>query len=145
MIYHIRFTKPCLSALNSLNKGCADRTRPQFSLRMLLAFVVPLFLSACLLGTHRVDIQQGNLVDEEMVSKLKLNMTREQVLFALGTPLIIDPFHPNRWDYIYMSGRAGDVDRVRGLTLEFKENRLFRIRGDVKIVDDAVQLQAAEL
>lgn len=94
-----------------------------------------------MLGTHRVEIQQGNLVDEEMVSKLKLNMTREQVLFAMGTPLIIDPFHPNRWDYVYMTGRAGNVNRVRGITLEFEENRLVRINGDVKIVDDAVQLQ----
>ncbi len=76
-----------------------------------------------------------------MVSKLKLDMTREQVLFAMGTPLIIDPFHPNRWDYVYMTGRAGDVNRVRGITLEFEENRLVRIEGDVTVSDDGVQLQ----
>ncbi len=109
--------------------------------RLLLACVVPLFLSACFLGTHKVDIQQGNYVDQEMVSKLKLNMTREQVLFALGTPLIIDPFHPNRWDYVYLIGKAGDVDRVRGITLEFEEDRLVRVNGDVTVADDGVQLQ----
>lgn len=76
-----------------------------------------------------------------MVSNLKLNMTREQVLFALGTPLIIDPFHPNRWDYVYLIGKAGDVDRVRGITLEFEEDRLVRVNGDVTVVDDGVQLQ----
>lgn len=76
-----------------------------------------------------------------MVSKLKLDMTREQVLFAMGTPLIIDPFHPNRWDYVYMTGKAGDVNRVRGITLEFEENRLVRIEGDVTVSDDGVQLQ----
>ncbi len=76
-----------------------------------------------------------------MVSKLKLNMTREQVLFALGTPLIIDPFHPNRWDYVYLIGKAGDVDRVRGITLEFEEDRLVRVNGDVTVADDGVQLQ----
>jgi outer membrane protein assembly factor BamE len=76
-----------------------------------------------------------------MVSKLKLSMTREQVLFAMGTPLIIDPFHPNRWDYVYMTGKAGDVNRVRGITLEFEENRLVRIDGDVTVGDDGVQLQ----
>ena len=76
-----------------------------------------------------------------MVSKLKLDMTREQVLFAMGTPLIIDPFHPNRWDYVYMTGRAGDVNRVRAITLEFEENRLVRIEGDVTVSDDGVQLQ----
>ncbi len=109
--------------------------------RLLLACVVPLFLSACFLGTHKVDIQQGNYVDQEMVSNLKLNMTREQVLFALGTPLIIDPFHPNRWDYVYLIGKAGDVDRVRGITLEFEEDRLVRVNGDVTVADDGVQLQ----
>lgn len=76
-----------------------------------------------------------------MVSKLKLNMTREQVLFALGTPLIIDPFHPNRWDYVYLVGKAGDVNRVRGITLEFEEDRLVRVNGDVTVADDGVQLQ----
>ena len=100
--------------------------------------VIAMFLAGC---THRVDVQQGNFVDEEMVARLKMNMTREQVLFALGTPLIIDPFHPNRWDYVYLTGRAGDVDRVRGFTLEFEEDRLVRIDGDVTIVDDRVQLQ----
>lgn len=100
-----------------------------------------MLLSACFLGTHRVEVQQGNFVDEEMVSKIKMNMTREQVLFALGTPLIIDPFHPNRWDYVYLTGKAGDVNRVRGFTLEFEEDRLVRVQGDVTVVDDTVQLQ----
>ncbi len=110
-------------------------------MRLLLLLVVPMFLSACFLAPHKVDVQQGNYVDEEMISKLKLNMTREQVLFALGTPLIIDPFHPNRWDYVYMTGRAGDVDRVRAITLEFDEDRLVRVDGDVTLVGDNVQLQ----
>ena len=108
---------------------------------MLLACAVPLLLSACFLGTHRVDVRQGNYVDQEMVSKLKLNMTREQVLFALGTPLIVDPFHPDRWDYVYLIGKAGDVNRVRGITLEFEEDRLVRVNGDVTVAGDGVQLQ----
>ena len=86
-------------------------------------------------------MRQGNYVDQEMVSKLKLNMTREQVLFALGTPLIVDPFHPNRWDYVYLIGKAGDVNRVRGITLEFEEDRLVRVNGDVTVADDSVRLQ----
>ena len=118
-----------------------DTLRPRFSSRLLIAFVIPMLLSACFLGTHRVEVQQGNFVDEEMVSKIKMNMTREQVLFALGTPLIIDPFHPNRWDYVYLTGKAGDVNRVRGFTLEFEEDRLVRVQGDVTVVDDTVQLQ----
>ena len=93
--------------------------------------LIPLFLSACFLVPHKVDLQQGNYVDQEMVSKLKLNMTRDQVRFALGTPLLVDPFHPDRWDYIYLTGEAGDVDRERGITLVFVEERLARVEGDV--------------
>lgn len=110
-----------------------------------LVFVIPLFLSACFLAPHRVDIEQGNFVDEGMVSKLKLEMTREQVLFAMGTPLVIDPFHPNRWDYVYMSGIAGDVKRVRGITLWFDGDRLVRIGGDFPLdkPGDKTQINAA--
>ena len=107
----------------------------------LLVLVIPMFLSACFLAPHKVEVRQGNYVDQEMVSKLKLDMTREQVLFAMGTPLIIDPFHPNRWDYVYLIGRAGDVNRVRGITLEFVEGRLVRIGGDVVPGEQGVLLQ----
>lgn len=100
-----------------------------------------MFLSACFLAPHKVDLQQGNYVDQEMVSKLKLDMTREQVLFAMGTPLVIDPFHPNRWDYVYLTGVAGDVSRVRGITLEFADDRLVRISGDVVPTEQGVLLQ----
>ena len=52
------------------------------------------------LSAHKIDIQQGNYVTQDMVAKLKPGMTRSQVRFALGTPLIADPFHPDRWDYL---------------------------------------------
>lgn len=103
--------------------------------------LIPLLLSACFLAPHKVDVPQGNYVDQEMVSKLKLNMTRDQVLFAMGTPLVIDPFHPDRWDYVYLTGKAGDVERERGITLEFSDNKLVRISGDVLPDGQGVQLQ----
>mgnify|MGYP001033132420 CR=1 FL=1 len=52
-------------------------------------------------GVYRIDVEQGNIVTEEMVEQLKLGMTRRQVRFVLGTPLIEDTFHPDRWDYRY--------------------------------------------
>ncbi|MGD8788602.1 MAG: outer membrane protein assembly factor BamE [Burkholderiales bacterium] len=105
----------------------------------LLIFLISLFLSGCIIAPYKVDIQQGNYVNEDMVLKLKLNMTREQVLFAMGTPLIIDPFHPDRWDYVYMTGEAGKVKRVRGVTLEFEGDQLARIDGDIPIVREELQ------
>src|SRR5687767_14106840 len=50
---------------------------------------------------YRMEIQQGNFVSQEMVSQLKPGMTREQVRFILGTPMVTDVFHPERWDYVY--------------------------------------------
>jgi outer membrane protein assembly factor BamE len=107
--------------------------------------VIPLFLSACFVVPHKIDVQQGNYVDQEMMSKLKLDMTRSQVLFVLGTPLVTDAFHPDRWDYVYLTGKAGDVDRRRGITVVFSENRLVRIDGDVVLLraTPALQVEAA--
>jgi outer membrane protein assembly factor BamE len=109
-------------------------------MRFLLILIL-LSLSGCFLAPHKVDLQQGNYVDQEMVSNLKLNMTRDQVLFAMGTPLVIDPFHPDRWDYVYLTGRPGNVNRERGVTLEFEDNKLVRISGDVVVVGESVFLQ----
>ena len=107
----------------------------------LLSLLTPIFLSGCFLAPHKVDLQQGNYVDQEMVSRLKLNMNRDQVLFAMGTPLVIDPFHPDRWDYVYMTGKAGDVDRERAVTLEFVDDKLVRISGDVLPDGQGTELQ----
>lgn len=111
----------------------------------LLVLVIPLCLSACFLVPHKVDVQQGNYIDQEMMSKLQLDMTRSQVLFVLGTPLVTDAFHPERWDYVYLVGKAGDVDRKRGITVVFSENRLIRIEGDVVLLraTPALQIEAA--
>jgi len=106
-----------------------------------LFLLIPLLISGCFLVPYKIDVQQGNYVDQEMVSRLKMEMTRDQVLFAMGTPLVIDPFHPDRWDYVYLIGKPGDVDRERGVTLEFADNKLVRIGGDVVLVGEGVQLQ----
>src|SRR5918998_642922 len=59
------------------------------------------------LTPHKIDIQQGNYVTQDMVNKLKPGMSRSQVRFALGTPLIADPFHADRWDYVYVYEHKG--------------------------------------
>ena len=109
----------------------------------LIVFLMPIFLSACFLAPHKVEMQQGNYIDQEMLSKLKLNMSRDQVRFALGTPLVIDPFHPDRWEYIYLTGRAGDVSRERVISLEFVGDKLVRISGDVVASEQATAPGAA--
>lgn len=103
---------------------------------MRLLWLLPALLAGCMLAPHRIDIQQGNYVDQEMVAKLKPEMTRSQVRFILGTPLVADVFHPNRWDYVYLTGKAGEVRRQRKITVVFDGDKLKHIDGDVVATDN---------
>ena len=83
------------------------------------------------LSAHKIDIQQGNVVTQDMVAKLKPGMSRSQVRFALGTPLIADPFHPDRWDYVYVMHKKGKLVAQRRIVAVFQDDKLVRIEGDV--------------
>ena len=83
------------------------------------------------LTPYRMDIQQGNVVTQDMIAKVQPGMTRSQVRFALGTPLIMDPFHSDRWDYVFLYQKAGTVTEQRRIVVVFKDDRLVRIEGDV--------------
>ncbi len=81
---------------------------------------------------YKMEIQQGNFVTQEMISRLKLGMTREQVRFVLGTPLVADMFHADRWDYVYArQPRGGGPVEQRRFALFFEDSKLKRIEGDV--------------
>lgn len=81
---------------------------------------------------YKVDIQQGNVVDQSMINKLKPGMEKSQVRFIMGTPVLIDPFHSNRWDYIF-SYKKGRKDREqRHISLFFEDKKLAYIKGDVQ-------------
>jgi outer membrane protein assembly factor BamE len=88
------------------------------------------------LGCVRVyvpDVQQGNVITQAMVNQLKVGMNRRQVQFILGTPLIMDPFHQDRWDYYYSLKRGKKYRAKRTLSLFFKGNELTEIRGNVRV------------
>lgn len=88
-----------------------------------------------LISPYRIDIQQGNVVTQEMVSKLKAGMTRAQVRFVLGSPLVVDPFRTDRWDYVSIYQKQGkDIERRR-VTAIFEDDKLVRIEGDVRPAD----------
>jgi outer membrane protein assembly factor BamE len=85
------------------------------------------------LSVYRVDVPQGNVVTQEMLDLLKPGMTPNQVRFVLGTPLITDPFHKERWDYFYSFRRGGALmSETRRVTVYFKNDLLARIEGDVQ-------------
>ena len=78
-------------------------------------------------GVYRIDIQQGNVVEQAMVDRLEIGMERRKVRFIMGTPLLVDPFNQDRWDYLY-SLRPGSGEEVsQRVTLHFEDDRLARI------------------
>jgi len=99
-------------------------------LRIVL-LAATLALSSCFLTPHRIDVQQGNYFDPDAVAKLKPGMTRSQVRFLMGTPLITDPFHPDRWDYLFINRPKGKLKQERRLTLWFDGDALVRAVTDV--------------
>ena len=87
---------------------------------------------------HRMEIQQGNYVTQEMIAKLQPGMTRDQVRFVLGTPLVADAFHEDRWDYMFRRQRANSKEiEQRRIVIFFDDGRLSRIEGDVTPAADS--------
>ncbi|HWW03818.1 MAG TPA: outer membrane protein assembly factor BamE [Collimonas sp.] len=78
---------------------------------------------------YRIDIQQGNFVSKEMLTQVKEGMTREQVRFALGTPLITDVFHDDRWDYVFRLQKGNGEVTTSRVSVFFNGNLLARVDG----------------
>jgi len=79
------------------------------------------------LSPYKIEIQQGNLITPEMREKIKVGMSAPMVRSILGTPLIVDPFHAKRWDYVYSLEQGGKLVEKQRLTLYFEGDRLTRI------------------
>ncbi len=98
-----------------------------------------LWLTACSVPTmvaesvhpYRIDVRQGNYVDQAMVSQLRKGMSEEQVRFILGTPLLVDIFHTSRWDYVYRFKPGSGTVEERRLSVFFRDGKLDYLDGDV--------------
>jgi len=95
-------------------------------------------LAACsykpgFINEYKIDVQQGNVLTQEMVNQLKPGQTRDQVRFILGSPMITDIFHQQRWDYVYRyhSGQTGKVEARQLVVFFDADGRLARVSGDV--------------
>ena len=80
---------------------------------------------------YRIEVQQGNFISQEMVSQLKSGMSKEQVRLALGTPLLADAFHADRWDYVYWREAPDGRRESRKLVVFFSDDKLLRVDGDI--------------
>ena len=101
-----------------------------------LVIIVVLSAAGCSyvpnISPHRIEIQQGNFVSQEMVAQLKPGMTKEHVRFIRGTPLVADAFHGDRWDYVFVRQRANSREvEQRRIAVFFEDGKLKRMEGDV--------------
>ncbi len=97
----------------------------------LAAIVLAAAAAGCV---YRMDVQQGNLLDPEQIDQVEVGMTRSQVRFLLGTPMVVDSFDPDRWDYVY-SLRRGHSRKVekRHLVVWFEGDKVSRLEEPIPI------------
>lgn len=104
-------------------------------LALISLIICSLFATGCswvkFPGVRKVEIQQGNIVDQEMIDKLRPGMTQSQVQFVLGTPLVVDTFNKKRWDYFYSRTTSAGAETEELVTIYFDdEGNLKRMTGD---------------
>lgn len=112
------------------------------SVRVLLTAIPLLLISGCadynwkLPGVYRIPIQQGTVIEQSQVNQLKPGMAKDQVEFIMGSPVVVDPFHSNRWEYLYTFKKGSDrVREQRHITLHFNDDdKLDRVSGDIEAV-----------
>ena len=112
-------------------------------MRLTVLIAASLAAAACGPFVYKIDVQQGNVVTQEAVSQLKPGMTKAEVRQALGTPLLADVFHANRWDYYFSTAKGGRARERTVLSLYFKDEKLVQIEGDVKPAAPAASKPAA--
>lgn len=95
-----------------------------------IVLLLPVLVTGC--AIYKIDVQQGNIITQEALNKVKPDMTREQIRYLLGTPLIQDPFHQQRWDYVYSFDPGGGEREQKRVSLFFQDDRLVRIEGDMR-------------
>ncbi|WP_404340632.1 outer membrane protein assembly factor BamE [Pseudoalteromonas mariniglutinosa] len=100
-----------------------------FSLYVLFAIMLSA-TAGCSSWVYRINIPQGNFLEQSDIDKLRVNMTREQVLFVLGKPVAEDAFNNNTWHYLYVFNLGRDNEQRKSLTLNFENEQLVSISGD---------------
>jgi len=98
-------------------------------MRLPIVLLACLGLGGCNYLVYKMDVQQGNFVTQDVVSRVKVGMTRAEVRQILGTPLLADPFHANRWDYYFSSEKGRHKEDRTQLSILFENDRVASIQG----------------
>jgi outer membrane protein assembly factor BamE len=115
-----------------------SKKSPMKSYASLAAMVIlALAVSACsgvrvpqFPGVYKIPIAQGNIITQEMIDQLEPGMTRRQVVFVMGTPLVRDPYQQDRWDYVFNYQPGGGIRGQERVTLRFENDLLVSLSGD---------------
>jgi outer membrane protein assembly factor BamE len=83
-------------------------------------------------GVYTIDIQQGNIVEQSMIDQLRPGMNKRQVQFIMGSPMMDDIFHKNRWDYMYFNKPSGEDKIQKQVSLFFENDQIVGIQGDFR-------------
>jgi outer membrane protein assembly factor BamE len=83
-------------------------------------------------GVYTVDVQQGNIVDQSMIDQLRPGMSKRQVLYIMGSPMLKNVFHENHWDYLYSNQPGGEARQQKRITLYFQDDKVVGLQGDFK-------------
>jgi outer membrane protein assembly factor BamE len=99
---------------------------------------VALSLSACSSWVYRIDIPQGNYLEQKNIDKIQIGMTKEQVKFVLGSPVMIDTFDKDTWNYVYRfkSGRSEKLDLQKSFIIKFVDDKLVTAEGDFELSEN---------
>lgn len=136
-------TRPAALAGQPSHRSAPGRYPPAGSCLRLVAGTI-LIATAALLGAcagsdtarsgifspHRIDLPQGNYVTGEMLERVKPGMSPEQVRFALGSPLVVDIFRPQQWNYVFRYLHANGTAELRRVVIVFADDRVARIDAD---------------
>mgnify|MGYP001096241840 CR=1 FL=1 len=101
----------------------------------VLAIVIALSVSACSSWVYRIDVPQGNYLEQKDIDKLQIAMTKEQVKFILGSPVVEDTFNKNIWHYVYRfkSGKSTEFDTQKKFIITFEDNKVVNAEGDFEL------------
>ena len=103
--------------------------------KLVVIIVLSIVMTGCQLlpenaqlRSYRVLVQQGNVIDESKIDSLKINMTKEQVIFLLGEPVVNNIFNKNRWDYVYYRKKYPELTQLNMVSIFFKENNVISMK-----------------
>lgn len=102
-----------------------------------IVFAASTLVTGCSSWVYRIDVQQGNVVEQEALNRVEPGMTKRQVSFVLGTPLMRDPFHADRWDYVYFLKPGNGKQEQKHVAVYFEDDHLKRIEGDMQPLENA--------